>query len=92
MVLGRMILIHHQLRLANLTLWIDLQQALGELGGLPGRDRDLLRVDADAAQEAVRASAAAHRAWAATPLDERKRRVSDALERLAQQRELLALL
>jgi acyl-CoA reductase-like NAD-dependent aldehyde dehydrogenase len=53
---------------------------------------DLLRVDADAALEAVRASAAAHRSWASTPLEDRKQRVSDALDGLAQARDLLALL
>lgn len=53
---------------------------------------DLLRVDADTALEAVRVSASAHREWAATPIALRKRKVSDAVEHLAQQRDLLALL
>ena len=39
---------------------------------------DLLRVDADSAQDAVRASAVAHQDWSATPIAERKARVEAA--------------
>jgi acyl-CoA reductase-like NAD-dependent aldehyde dehydrogenase len=52
----------------------------------------LSRLDADAALAAVRHSAAAHRAWAATPLSERKERVVNALALLTEHRDLLAML
>jgi acyl-CoA reductase-like NAD-dependent aldehyde dehydrogenase len=53
---------------------------------------ELMRVDAKTALQAVRASAAAHRVWSATPIDERKARVSAAMDALAAERGLLALL
>jgi acyl-CoA reductase-like NAD-dependent aldehyde dehydrogenase len=53
---------------------------------------DLLRIDAETALEAVRASTNAHREWSSTPIEERKARVSHAVELLAQRRDLLALL
>jgi acyl-CoA reductase-like NAD-dependent aldehyde dehydrogenase len=53
---------------------------------------DLLRLDADTALRAVRASADAHRAWAATPIAERKAKVSAAVDALTAERDLLALL
>jgi acyl-CoA reductase-like NAD-dependent aldehyde dehydrogenase len=53
---------------------------------------DLPRLDFEAAQRAVAAAAQQHRAWAATPLDERKQRVSAALDALTAERDLLALL
>lgn len=52
----------------------------------------MLKVDADTATDAVRRSATAHRSWADTDLDERKRRVSAALDALEGVREDLALL
>jgi acyl-CoA reductase-like NAD-dependent aldehyde dehydrogenase len=52
----------------------------------------LPRLDADTAQRAVSAAAAEHRAWAATPLDERRVRVVAALDELTAQRDLLAML
>ncbi len=52
----------------------------------------LSKVDADTAQQAVHAAAAAHPAWAATPLAERKARVTAAVESLADARDDLALL
>jgi acyl-CoA reductase-like NAD-dependent aldehyde dehydrogenase len=52
----------------------------------------LPRLDAETAQQAVRAAAAEHRAWAATPLDERRERVVAALDELTAQRDLLAML
>src|SRR5258706_10831104 len=51
----------------------------------------LSRVDADTALRAVRASAAEHQRWAATPLDERKARVVAALDALTEHRDLLAM-
>jgi len=53
---------------------------------------ELPRLDADAALGAVLAAAAAHREWAATPLTERKTRVTAALDALTEHRDLLALL
>ncbi|GAA4731502.1 aldehyde dehydrogenase family protein [Phytohabitans rumicis] len=53
---------------------------------------NLSRVDAAAARAAVASAAAAHRAWAATPLAERKARVVAALDELARHRDLLATL
>jgi acyl-CoA reductase-like NAD-dependent aldehyde dehydrogenase len=52
----------------------------------------LPRLDADAAQRAVLASAVEHRAWAATPLAERRERVVAALDELTERRDLLAML
>ena len=52
----------------------------------------LPRLDADAAAAAVALAAAEHRAWAATPLAERKARVTAALDALTAHRDLLALL
>ncbi|WBB57177.1 aldehyde dehydrogenase family protein [Verrucosispora sp. WMMD573] len=53
---------------------------------------DLPRLDAATAREAVAHAAAAHAAWADTPLDERRSRVTDALDALTDHRDLLALL
>jgi acyl-CoA reductase-like NAD-dependent aldehyde dehydrogenase len=53
---------------------------------------NLPRLDAETARAAVAHSAAAHRAWADTPLAERKARVTDALDALTAHRDLLALL
>src|SRR5690348_3232411 len=52
----------------------------------------LPRLDAEAAQRAVVASAAEHHRWADTPLDARRVRVVAALEELTAHRELLAQL
>jgi len=52
----------------------------------------LSRVDAAGARAAVASAAAAHRAWAATPLAERKARVTAALDDLTAHRDTLALL
>jgi acyl-CoA reductase-like NAD-dependent aldehyde dehydrogenase len=52
----------------------------------------LPRLDAQAAQRAVSASAAEHRRWAATGLDARRERVVAALDELTAQRDLLAML
>jgi len=52
----------------------------------------LPRLDAEAAQRAVVASAAEHHSWADTPLDARRVRVVAALEELTAHRELLAQL
>jgi acyl-CoA reductase-like NAD-dependent aldehyde dehydrogenase len=52
---------------------------------------DLPRIDADTAKRAVRSAADEHRRWAATPLAERKARVSAALDALTEHRDLLAL-
>src|SRR5262245_57088399 len=52
----------------------------------------LLRVDGDSARQAVQASALRHGEWAATPISERKRMVSDAIDLIAQDRDLLAQL
>src|SRR4029079_19529100 len=51
----------------------------------------LPRLDFEAAQRAVAASAQQHREWAATPLDERKSRVSAAPGALTAERGLLTL-
>jgi acyl-CoA reductase-like NAD-dependent aldehyde dehydrogenase len=53
---------------------------------------NLARLDADTAQIAVRHAAAEHADWGATPLRERKLRVSAALDALTAHRDLLALL
>jgi acyl-CoA reductase-like NAD-dependent aldehyde dehydrogenase len=53
---------------------------------------DLLRVDADTATIAVQAAAAANREWSVTPIEERKARVRAAVDALAAERDLLALL
>jgi acyl-CoA reductase-like NAD-dependent aldehyde dehydrogenase len=53
---------------------------------------DVPRLDADAARAAVRCAAEEHRTWAATPLAERKARVTAALAELTVHRDLLALL
>lgn len=53
---------------------------------------DLSRLDADTALDAVRASAAAHREWANTPIAQRKARVQAAVDALTEHRDLLALL
>jgi acyl-CoA reductase-like NAD-dependent aldehyde dehydrogenase len=53
---------------------------------------ELPRVDADTALTAVRSAAAAHRDWSATSIEERKARVTAALDALADERDLLALL
>jgi acyl-CoA reductase-like NAD-dependent aldehyde dehydrogenase len=53
---------------------------------------NLPRLDADSARAAVRFAAAEHRDWAATPLAERKARVTAALDELTGHRDLLALL
>ncbi|MEH0830257.1 aldehyde dehydrogenase family protein, partial [Micromonospora sp. CPCC 205714] len=53
---------------------------------------NLPRLDADTARAAVAHAAAAHRDWAATPLAERKARVTEALDALTAHRDLLALL
>ena len=53
---------------------------------------NLPRLDADTARAAVAHAAAAHRAWAQTPLADRKARVADALDALTAHRDLLALL
>ncbi|MGW6532329.1 aldehyde dehydrogenase family protein [Streptomyces venezuelae] len=50
------------------------------------------RLNADTARRAVRAAFDQHRAWRHVPLPERRARVAAALDSLAQQRELLALL
>ncbi|WP_405793183.1 aldehyde dehydrogenase family protein [Streptomyces sp. NBC_01506] len=50
------------------------------------------RLDAEAAQRAVRASLDQHHAWRHIPLPERRARVSATLDALAEHRELLALL
>jgi acyl-CoA reductase-like NAD-dependent aldehyde dehydrogenase len=50
------------------------------------------RMDAATALTAVRGAAAAHAAWTTTPLAERKARVVAALDALAAERDLLALL
>ncbi|MFC8077886.1 aldehyde dehydrogenase family protein [Streptomyces sp. NPDC057307] len=50
------------------------------------------RLDADAAQQAVRASLDQHRAWRHVPLAERRARVGATLDALTEHRELLALL
>jgi acyl-CoA reductase-like NAD-dependent aldehyde dehydrogenase len=82
-------------RLHNLTegVWVD--------SGTPSTLRtpvdgtvlaQLPRLDAEAAQRAVLASAAEHRTWAATPLDARRERVVAALDELTAQRDLLAKL
>jgi acyl-CoA reductase-like NAD-dependent aldehyde dehydrogenase len=52
----------------------------------------LARVDAATARRAVGAAAAEHRAWATTPLPERRQRVVAALDALTEHRDLLALL
>jgi acyl-CoA reductase-like NAD-dependent aldehyde dehydrogenase len=52
----------------------------------------LPRLDAETAQQAVRAAAAEHRVWAATALAERRERVVAALDELTAQRDLLAML
>jgi acyl-CoA reductase-like NAD-dependent aldehyde dehydrogenase len=52
---------------------------------------ELPRVDADTAQRAVYAAAQAHETWAATPLAERRARVSAALDALTEHRDLLAM-
>jgi acyl-CoA reductase-like NAD-dependent aldehyde dehydrogenase len=52
----------------------------------------LSRVDAEVARAAVASAAAAHRVWSATPLPERKARVTAALDELAAHRDTLALL
>ncbi|MQA10986.1 MAG: aldehyde dehydrogenase family protein [Pseudonocardiaceae bacterium] len=49
-------------------------------------------IDGAAATRAVRASADQHRAWAETPLAERKARVTAVVDELAEHRDLLALL
>ena len=53
---------------------------------------ELPRLDADAARTAVTAAADQHRAWAATPLAERKARVEQGLAALTRHRDLLAML
>ncbi|MFI7553640.1 aldehyde dehydrogenase family protein [Micromonospora sediminimaris] len=53
---------------------------------------NLPRLDAATAHAAVAHAAAAHASWAETPLDERRSRVTDALDALTAQRDLLALL
>jgi acyl-CoA reductase-like NAD-dependent aldehyde dehydrogenase len=53
---------------------------------------NLPRLDAASARAAVAAATAEHRAWAATPLPERKARVHAALAELTAHRDLLALL
>ncbi|MFJ8076819.1 aldehyde dehydrogenase family protein [Streptomyces sp. NPDC096176] len=58
---------------------------LGPVAGPP-------RLDAAAAQQAVRASLDQHRAWRHIPLPERRARVAAGLDALTQHRELLALL
>lgn len=55
------------------------------LGGLP-------MVDVETALRATRFAAAEHNTWSRTDLDERRRRVSECLDLLRGQRELLALL
>ncbi|WP_330172720.1 aldehyde dehydrogenase family protein [Streptomyces sp. NBC_01498] len=50
------------------------------------------RLDAEAAQQAVRASLDQHRAWRHVPLAERRARVGATLDALTEHRELLALL
>jgi len=52
----------------------------------------LSRLDAETAREAVLGAAGAHRDWSRVPLPERKARVHDALDRLTEHRDLLALL
>jgi len=49
-------------------------------------------LEPEEAEEALRAAVADHRAWAVVPLDERRQRVSAAVEALEAHRELLALL
>lgn len=53
---------------------------------------NLPRLDADTARAAVAHAATAHRDWAATPLAERKARVTEALDALTAHRDLLAML
>ncbi|WFE44224.1 aldehyde dehydrogenase family protein [Verrucosispora sp. WMMD1129] len=53
---------------------------------------NLPRLDAATAHDAVAHAAAAHASWAETPLAERRSRVTDALNALTAQRDLLALL
>jgi acyl-CoA reductase-like NAD-dependent aldehyde dehydrogenase len=52
----------------------------------------MLKVDAETATDAVQRASASHRAWADTDLDERKRRVTAALDAMAGVRDDLALL
>ena len=49
-------------------------------------------VDAHVAVQAIEGACLAHQAWSRTPLDRRRERVSEALELMGAQRELLALL
>jgi acyl-CoA reductase-like NAD-dependent aldehyde dehydrogenase len=49
-------------------------------------------LDAHAAEQAVRAAAAQHRVWRDVPLDERKNKISAALDSLTAHRDLLAML
>jgi acyl-CoA reductase-like NAD-dependent aldehyde dehydrogenase len=49
-------------------------------------------LDVEAARNAVRLAADEHGPWSQTPLEERKRRVTETLESMKQHRELLALL
>lgn len=53
---------------------------------------NLRRLDADTARAAVGHAATEHRAWARTPLADRKARVADALDSLTAHRDLLAML
>ncbi|GIJ35850.1 aldehyde dehydrogenase family protein [Micromonospora sediminimaris] len=53
---------------------------------------NLPRLDAATAHDAVAHAAAAHASWAEIPLAERRSRVTDALDALTDQRDLLALL
>ncbi|GAA1029566.1 aldehyde dehydrogenase family protein [Virgisporangium ochraceum] len=52
----------------------------------------IARIDADTARAAVRAATDQHREWAATPLSYRIERVTEAVELLTAERDLLALL
>jgi acyl-CoA reductase-like NAD-dependent aldehyde dehydrogenase len=82
-------------RLHNLTegQWRDLGTPASLYTPVDGSLLGYLpRLDAAAAQRAVLASAAEHRAWADTPLDARRVRVVAAVEELTAHRDLLAKL
>ncbi|MEN3308107.1 MAG: hypothetical protein V7603_4309 [Micromonosporaceae bacterium] len=53
---------------------------------------DLARLDGASAQRAVAGAAREHRGWAATPLAQRRERVTEALDALTEHRDLLAML
>jgi acyl-CoA reductase-like NAD-dependent aldehyde dehydrogenase len=82
-------------RLRNLTegRWQDLGSPSPVRTPVDGTVlTDLPRLDGASAYRAVRAAAAQHASWAATPLHRRQERVLAALDALTEQRDLLALL